>query len=517
MSQNYGSIKSMKTAKIGTVMIWSGDGNEGDLLSNVPLGWILCDGRVYQANRYPLLTSVIGNSYGGTAISGDFPHYSGTIKVPDITGRCMMDLEPAMLADVRYQQGQTDAFSKLASLVVDDGLTVSIPTLISADTDLAFNVASNLLFVGKMTGGANSPNITISPPSFSTTIYTVPRKLGINHMPYHKHPGTYESVQAFQAPPDTFSPSTMTVGGTRTLPNGCGTGSWNEATFNSVENAETWCSGAAPITFYDENTLIQTNQFNTFTSSPAYDYSKIPSTSAGARVLESQIYTDAFSSVPVTTHAEDAWTGMFPRPIETSNRRNYFGINTGVTGATGLADDPETIPAFTVNSVTITAGTSQITLPAGTNIGTEFNNIVPFMYVQSASTTGTFVEKGTQVLNITRTGNTVSDYVYVLDISKPIGGGGSTSTQLSFRHGTFPTTLNSVAAAQDPASTTFQAHNHASFDLTMTVGNLNGPTTHPVTNVSRGDVVPDTITGALNILANIANPSLNVVYLIRAY
>ena len=152
MSQNYGSIKSMKTAKIGTVMIWSGDGNEGDLLSNVPLGWILCDGRVYQANRYPLLTSVIGNSYGGTAISGDFPHYSGTIKVPDITGRCMMDLEPAMLADVRYQQGQTDVFSKLASLVVDDGLTVSIPTLISADTDLAFNVASNLLFVGKMTG-----------------------------------------------------------------------------------------------------------------------------------------------------------------------------------------------------------------------------------------------------------------------------------------------------------------------------------------------------------------------------
>ena len=513
MAQNYGSIKSMKTAKIGTIMLWAGDGNDGDLLSNLPTGWILCDGRVYPASRYPLLASVLGNSYGGTPITGDFPHYNGTIKLPDITGRCMMDLEPNMLALSQYQYGQADAFTKLSSLVVDDGLTVSIPTLISADTDLSFNVASDIEFVGKMTGGVGANNITISPPSFSTTVYTVPRKLGINHMPYHKHPGTYESAQAFQAPPDLFSPSTMTVGGSRTLPNGCGTGTWNEATFNDAENAETWCGGSSVITFYDENTLIQTNQFNTFPGSGSYDYAKIPSSSAGARVLESQIYTDAFTSIPVSTHAEDAWTGMFPRPTETSNRRNYFGINTGTTGGTGLPDDPEAIPVFGVNGVTITAASAQITLPAGTDLGAEKTNIVPFMYVQSATTTGTFIDSGTQVLGITldENGN------YLLDLSKAVAGGGSTSTSLTFRHGTFPTTLNSVAAAQDPASTTYQAHNHASFDVTMTNGNLNGPTTHPVTNVQRGDVTPETITGALNILANIANPSLNVVYVIRAY
>jgi hypothetical protein len=513
MAQNYGSIKSMKTAKIGTIMLWAGDGNDGDLLSNIPTGWILCDGRVYPASRYPLLASVLGNSYGGTPIAGDFPHYTGTIKLPDITGKCMMDLEPEMLADPKYQYGQTDAFAKLSSLVVDDGLTTSIATLISADTDLAFNVTSDIEFIGKMTGGVGANNITISPPSFSTTVYTVPRKLGINHMPYHKHPGTYSSAQAFQAPPDVFSPSSMSVGGTRSLPNGCGTGSWNEATFNDAENAETWCSGSSVITFYDENTLIQTNQFNTFPGTGSYDYSKIPSASAGARVLESQIYTDAFTSVPVLTHAEDAWTGIFPRPTETSNRRNYFGINTGITGGTGLPDDPESIAAFTVASVTITAATSQITLPINTNLGTQKNNIVPFMYITSASTSGTFVDLGTQVLGIfvNDNGN------YVLDLSKPIAGAGSTQTTLSFRHGTFPTTLNSTAAAQDPASSTYQAHNHASFDITMTNGNLNGPTTHPVTNVQRGDVTPETITGALNILANIANPSLNVVYVIRAY
>lgn len=500
-------------------MPWAGDGNEGNLLSNIPTGWILCDGRVYQASRYPLLASIIGNSYGGTPITGEFPHYVGTVKVPDITGRVLMDLEQNMLANTKYQYGQSDAYSKLFNLVVDDGLSVSVPTLISADTDLAFNVTSNIEFVGKMTGGPNATNISISPPSFSTTIYTVPRKLGINHMPYHKHPGTYTSAQAFQAPPDTFSPSSMTVGGSRTLENNCGTSTWNEATFNNAENAETWCSGLSPITFYDENTLIQTNQFNTFISTVSYDYSKIPALTATARVLESQIYTDAFTSIPVTTHAEDAWTGMFPRPIETSNRRNYFGINTGTTGPTGLADDPEGRDIFTVGGVTITSGQSQITLPSGTDITDAnggFTRIVPYMYITSNETLSAFIDKGTQVLNVVREGQS-PNYTYILDLSKPATGAGSVSGQVSFKYGTFPTTLNSTAAAQDPSSTTFQSHNHASFDLTMNNGNLSGPTTHPVTNVQRGDVVPETITGALNIIANIANPSLNVVYIIRAY
>jgi hypothetical protein len=35
--------------------------------------------------------------------------------------------------------------------------------------------------------------------------------------------------------------------------------------------------------------------------------------------------------------------------------------------------------------------------------------------------------------------------------------------------------------------------------------------------MSVGNIAPETISGALNIIANISNPSLNVVYLIRAY
>lgn len=493
-------------------MPWAGDGNEGTLLSNIPKGWILCDGTVHQASKYPLLTSVIGNSYGGTSIAGTFPHYTGTCKVPDISTRCMMDLEPNMINLSEYQYGQSDAASVLGNLVSDDGLSVSIPTLISADTDLAFSPLPAASLVGKIT------NISLNPPSFQTTIFTIPRKLGINHMPYHNHGGTYTRATAGNAPPDTFSPSAMSVGGTRSYPNNCGTGSWNTATFNDATNAETWCNGKLPITFYDENTLVTTDTFREFISTANQDYSGIPANTVTARALDSQIYTNAFSSVPVTSHRELAWTGLFPRPMEFSNRRNYFGFGTGVTGATGLQDDPESVPAKSVSGVTLAAGQTTASLPAGTLIGTEYTQIVPLMYVKSTNTTGAYLSPGTQVLSVTRTsGTSPLNYVYEVEFSQTVAGAGSTTTTLLFNHGTYPTTLNSQSSAQDPTSSSFSSHNHASFDLTMNLGSLSGPTTHPVNNVGIGNVYPETITGALNIIANISNPSLNIVYLIRAY
>jgi hypothetical protein len=513
MAQNYGSIKSMKTAKIGTIMIWSGDGNEGDLLSNIPKGWILCDGLTVPASRYPLLTSVIGNSYGGATVGGTFPNYTGTVKIPNLTGRAMMDLEPAMLNLEAYQYGQPNASDILEGLIVDDGLTVSIPTLISADTDLAFlPLDSDTTFIGKMT------DITVNPATFQTTVFTVPRKLGINHTPPHRHPGAYGRATPGGSPPAVYEPPRMTVGGTRSLPEGCGTLSWNEASISSPDRAPQWCFGTNQITFYDENTIIQTDKFNEFISTPQQDYSGIPANTANTPVvLDSTAFTNQIITVPVKSHRMAAWEGMFPRPMETSNRRNYFGVNTSVVGATGLSDDPEAVPAKVVTSVLITAGQSQVVLPVSTTIGQDYDEIIPNMFVTSDSKTGTFIPTGTRVLAIVREGDIPSQYTYILELSEVVGGAGSLTTTLRFRHGTFPTTLNGPATAQDPNSPSFQSHNHASFDVTMGAGNVSGPTTHPVNNMSVGNVSPDTITGALNIIANIANPSLNVVYLIRAY
>ena len=501
----------MKTAKIGTIMIWAGDGNVGNLSSNIPKGWILCDGTNYPASRYPLLASVIGNSYGGNQVSGDFPNYLGTFKVPDISTRCMMDLEPYMLNQTAYQYGQSDASSVIGSLVVDDGLTKPIPTLISADTNLNFLPlpASNL--IGKMT------DVTFSPPSFQTTVYTVPRKLSINHTPYHTHPGFYTSAAITGNGPEVFQPSSMSVSGTRNVDGDCGLLGWTQIAFNNIDKAETWCNGRMPITYYDENTLVTTDTFHQFISTAQKDYSKVPSATASPQIFDTTEYTTAFTSTPVTTHSQSCWEGLFPRPIENNNRRNYFGYNTGITGATGLLDDPESVAVLTV-STTIVGNATFVTLPAGTNIGSNYTKLVPGMLIKSATTTGVFIPPTTQILSVERTsGTSPSDYVYKLELSQNVSGTGSTTTTLTIFHGTFPTTLNTTASCQDPSSTSLKGHSHASFDITMSVGSLNGPTTHPVNDVSTGNVIAEPIAGALNIIANVASPSLNVVYLIKAY
>ena len=131
----------MKTAKIGTIMPWAGNSISGTLIDNVPEGWILCDGRVYQADRYPILASVLGNSYGGTQISGTFPHYIGTIKVPDITGRALIDLEPFMITQAAYNAGQSDAYIKLV-----DGEGESMSTSRFAGQDNMKNISKVEIF-----------------------------------------------------------------------------------------------------------------------------------------------------------------------------------------------------------------------------------------------------------------------------------------------------------------------------------------------------------------------------------
>lgn len=521
MAQNYGQIKKMKTAKVGTIMPWAGNGNDGTLVSNVPTGWILCDGRVYPADRYPILSSVLGNSYGGTDITGDFPHYSGTIKLPNITGRLMIDLEQGMLFDSKYNAGQTDAWSKLVdangeSLIVDDGLTKSIPTLISADTDISFTVSSDLIFNGKLKGGPNETNITVSDPTFTTTIYTIGRKLGINHTPSHNHPGSYSTAVGGSPGPELFQPTTFQVGGSVSGALNCPDISWLEA-FATDDEAPRWCGGAGQITYYDDTTLIETLQFNEFISTNEKDYSQIPPSTAPDVVYDGlNAFTNTFTAKPKTSHAMVAWEGFFPRPMEFFGSRNFFGYNTGFVGPTGIGDDPEYRPAYAFD-VTLTAGGTNFIIPAGVNVGDDYERIRPFMLVKTPNvSSGPYLDTGTQVLSIQRTGDSPATYEYTIELSKNIVGTGTAVKSVLFRDGTYPTSLNNTPSAQDPAGQTFGAHNHGTFEMTMG-GGLKGPTTVPIDNVSKGDINADTIAGALNISANIANPSQNIVYIIRAY
>lgn len=514
MTVNYNRVKSMKIAKIGSIMPWTGDGQEGTLTSNIPKGWILCDGKTYNASRFPLLASILGDTYGGTNFAGEFPNYTGTFTVPNMSGKCAMDLEPYMLNDTKYLYGQADAAAVLGDKVSEYGLTTPIQTLISANADIDFTIDPSLTLTGKMT------NITITNPDFNATIYTVNRKLGINHMPGHTHPGTYSQAIAESTGPMVFESMSIQQSGSV---NGsvCPQYSGNniECQLQNAATAPSWQNGAAFLTYYAdesrEHTLVTTDGFKSFDSLSNKDYTKVPATvwpTSLSSDISGSTYTTSFSSEPVKTHQMDAWGGMFPRPGSYGNRRNYFGYNTGITSTTGLTDDPEAVPTATYN-VTISPNVSKIQLPAGADLGIYFNKIRPYMWVYSSS-----IPPSTQVIGVTRiSGSSTADYVYEVELSQSTTNSTVNTETVTFRNGTYPTTLNTLSAGQDPNINTFTGHNHGSFEIAMTKGSLSGPATHPVTDVSIGNVSPESINDALNIIIDIQAPSLSITYIIRAY
>ncbi len=536
----------MKTARIGTIMPWGGDGNEGFTAANIPKGWRICDGRELEASEYPLLASELGDTYGGN-MTGVYPNYTGTFILPNLTNRCMMDLEKAYLGDPQYQYGQNNVFNVAAGLVEDFGTTVVIPTLIAANADIDFVFPDpNINLIGKYTGQS------ISDPDFFATVTTLNRKLGINHMPAHQHSGTFISARSGFFGAEIFSSTPVDVGGSDAHPI-CGDiiiSTDNECTLMPDQgSAAFWNNGATPLAYYGDNqyedTLPTMNTFHEYINDPGKDYwSTVPAAqwhdgtpTANSPVAVSQTcnfagsnWSDPFpyypmGNDPTTTdkpiHYCPAWTGLFPRPMVFANRRNYYGTDTG-SNFNNIPDNPEdTANKFVVSGVTVGASTTKINLPAGLDIRTtktsagvtwyQYDRVRPFKMVQ-----GLCFKKGTSVTLVKRTGSDDSNYVYEITLNQPTLADASGTYDITFQEGTYATSLNNFSST-DPNDTTFTSHNHGSFDIQMSVGSMKPETTKPITNISLGSVIPQNFDNALNIVVDISQPAMIVTYLIKAF
>lgn len=62
---------------IGSIALYAGE--------KIPDGWLICNGQIVYSKDYPDLYKVIGNTYGGTGVSGDF-------QVPDLRDRIPLGL-----------------------------------------------------------------------------------------------------------------------------------------------------------------------------------------------------------------------------------------------------------------------------------------------------------------------------------------------------------------------------------------------------------------------------------------
>lgn len=544
MAQYYNSIKTMKTAKVGTIMPWCGDGFSGFGAGNVPKGWELCDGESRDASQYPLLVSILGTTYGGS-ISGTFPNYTGTFNVPDITNRLMIDLEKEHLNSAEFQYGQGDvlntvidnAGTKFGSLISDFGTTEVIKTIWSANSDIDFTLKAGLTLSGKYTG------LAISDPDFQTSVTTMNRKLGINHTPAHPHSDNIQTASASFIGPAVFTSAQVQASGNTPHPNCNAVVSKNHTCdlLPSANQAPSWQQGRTLCAYYGdeqyEHTIPLMDRFQDFVNDPGKDYwSKVPATdwfsgttptrnspqapSQNYNFVDTKGFSTTFPATPVKTHAIPAWTGLIPKPQLFGGRRNFYGFGTGSTYQ-GVTDNPEDATKwFTVSNVNVGNASTEFALPAGTNIKTtvtesgvtfyKYDKIRPYKLVDGAP-----FAKGTYITEITRSGTSDANYIYTIKLSLPTITA-ATGTTVTFKEGTFGTTM-STSGDNNPDSTSYISHNHGSFDIQMSRGSLNPPATHPVPSISIGSVSPDNLNDALNIIVDTSQPAMNVVYLIKAY
>ena len=581
MAAYYDSIKSMKTAKIGTILPWGGDGGTGFLESNIPKGWITCTGQTEKASDYPLLASVLGDTYGGDMTASGGGHYTfpyvdptdgsnnATFRLPNLSNNLLVDLEPYHLDNSDYHMNQNDpknvvidaTGTKLGDLVQGYGETVDIKTSWSANSDIDFtlNLSGNLYF--KVTG------FTLTAPDFLESIYTLNRKLGVNHTPSHSHSDSLPSVQANQRGPMVYqTDSGVTMSGSMGFTNGCGGtfGPFNCAFTSTAPHS--WQNGSTPLSYYGdatyEHTLPRTGSFHEFATDgvnagknywdtvPAGSNNwrgatrgAGPKTVSYKQTIPAQGQTQELLDIdPIATHAQPAFKGMFPRPIEDRNRPNFYGYTplggTTPTRADGLKDSPEQRPAKVVGSCTITEGSNEIILPDNTDLSQQYGTgsdtweqwdlIRPLMYVTTASNDDKYkwIPEGTYVQSIEwvkDANNTAASGNYKITLNQNIGTGdvdtvagwGTATTGLKFRDGTWPTTMNT--SEKDPLEQNFRSHNHGSFEIAQTLGTMTGPPSHTITNADGSSLQPQSIENALNIACDTTQPSLTMTFIIKAY
>jgi hypothetical protein len=187
----YQDTKTAKAAAIGTIMPWTG------AISEIPKGWVFCNGQTVEAISYPLLVQSIGDTYnaGTSTLGGSFPNYTGGIVLPNLNGKALMDIEEEYFASIasggtgRDADTNTEARS-IISPYIGENSDNSIPVIFNdVYTDVIFTLNDRTGYGGRIRSN------TLVPGEDTRTLYIGPRKLGRNHLRGHRHSGSYPTIQ----------------------------------------------------------------------------------------------------------------------------------------------------------------------------------------------------------------------------------------------------------------------------------------------------------------------------------
>ncbi len=88
---------------IGTIVMWGG-------INNVPEGWLLCDGRVYEQSTYPNLWKIIVHNFGNPASSDSFDPAT-QFFIPDLRGRFIRGVDDTQEGRDPDRESRVDSVS----------------------------------------------------------------------------------------------------------------------------------------------------------------------------------------------------------------------------------------------------------------------------------------------------------------------------------------------------------------------------------------------------------------------
>jgi len=158
--KNLAAVRGFKNASIGTIMAWTGT------VSDVPGGWLACDGTTYSDSDYPALVGVIGYTYGGS--SG-----SSTFVVPNLNGSS---------TKVPVHKG--------ASYASSSGGSSNTSITLNASWDIEDRPNRQVSFSAPSTIQSNGPGGAI----WQQNIAIQPRVMSFENMPAHNHSYTIQTM-----------------------------------------------------------------------------------------------------------------------------------------------------------------------------------------------------------------------------------------------------------------------------------------------------------------------------------
>lgn len=196
----YQETKTAKAAAIGTIMPWTGG------ISEIPAGWIYCNGQSVSAKDFPLLVQVIGDVYTPTIsdLVGTFPNYGGSIYLPNLNNKALMDVENRFFGGSGYGPGTGGTSSVNTTGRGADKQSKALNTIspyIGTNSDVAMPIvfndvttAVNFTLNDRNDYGGSIAGATIQPGDDLKSVYIYPRKLSREHLRGHSHSGSYETL-----------------------------------------------------------------------------------------------------------------------------------------------------------------------------------------------------------------------------------------------------------------------------------------------------------------------------------